>query len=305
MISVIVPVYKAEKYLHRCVDSILAQSYTDFELLLIDDGSPDNCGAICDEYAAKDSRVRVFHKDNGGVSSARNLGLNNARGEWITFIDADDYIEYGFLDIPMEASEDLLIQNYKIQESDKYIPFVFDVCSISESEISVFVNENINKQICRVPWAKFFKREIITNNKVLFIEGVKIGEDSLFVLDYLCYVKSVKYLSGANYVYKEDGSVFCKYSLPVSKCLEIVGLFVQRYDKLDANSVPFLKFIFSFYQNLMSSQNYLSLVRWRNDKSVISICRAIGEDYGLKWAVKRALYLTKEWFLELFRPNNY
>ena len=91
-ISVIVPVYNVEKYLHRCVDSILAQTFNDFELLLIDDGSKDKSGAICDEYAAKDSRVRVFHKENGGVSSARNLGLENAKGDWIIFIDSDDWI---------------------------------------------------------------------------------------------------------------------------------------------------------------------------------------------------------------------
>ena len=92
-ISVIVPVYNTEKYLRRCIDSVLAQTYQDFELLLIDDGSKDSSGAICDEYAAKDARVRVFHKENGGVSSARNLGLDNARGEWVTFVDSDDYIE--------------------------------------------------------------------------------------------------------------------------------------------------------------------------------------------------------------------
>ena len=96
-ISVIVPVYKAEKYICRCVDSILAQTFTDFELLLIDDGSPDNSGAICDEYAASDSRVKVFHKENGGVSSARNVGLDNACGEWITFVDADDWIAETFI----------------------------------------------------------------------------------------------------------------------------------------------------------------------------------------------------------------
>lgn len=79
LISVIVPVYNTEKYLHRCIDSILAQTFTDFELLLIDDGSKDNSGKICDEYAAKDSRVRVFHKENGGASSARYMGLNNAK----------------------------------------------------------------------------------------------------------------------------------------------------------------------------------------------------------------------------------
>ena len=92
-ISVIVPVYNTEKYLHRCVDSILAQTFTDFELLLVNDGSPDKSGEICDEYAQKDTRVRVFHKENGGVSSARNLGLENAQGKWITYVDGDDWIE--------------------------------------------------------------------------------------------------------------------------------------------------------------------------------------------------------------------
>ena len=97
MISVIVPVYNAEKYLHRCVDSILTQTFDNFELLLINDGSNDNSGVICDEYALKDSRVRVFHKENGGVSSARNLGLDNSKGEWIAFCDADDYALPTFL----------------------------------------------------------------------------------------------------------------------------------------------------------------------------------------------------------------
>ena len=96
-ISVIVPVYNTEKYLHRCVDSILAQTFTDFELLLIDDGSTDSSGAICDESAQKDSRVRVFHKENGGVSSARNLGLDKAKGKWVTFVDSDDWIKESFL----------------------------------------------------------------------------------------------------------------------------------------------------------------------------------------------------------------
>ena len=96
-ISVIAPVYNVEKYLPRCIDSILAQTFTDFELLLIDDGSKDHSREICDEYAKKDSRIRVFHKENGGVSSARNLGLDNVKGEWITFVDSDDYLKMEFL----------------------------------------------------------------------------------------------------------------------------------------------------------------------------------------------------------------
>lgn len=91
-ISVIVPIYNVEPYLHRCVDSVLEQTFADFELILVDDGSPDNCGAICDEYATKDGRVRVIHKENGGLSSARNAGIEAAAGEFILFVDADDVI---------------------------------------------------------------------------------------------------------------------------------------------------------------------------------------------------------------------
>ena len=92
-ISVIVPAYNTKQYLPRCIDSILSQSFSNFELPLIDDGSTDGGGKICDAYAEKDSRIRVFHKENGGASSARNLGLDKARGEWITFVDSDDFVE--------------------------------------------------------------------------------------------------------------------------------------------------------------------------------------------------------------------
>lgn len=98
-ISVIIPVYNAEKTLNRCLNSIIAQDFKDFEVLLVDDGSTDDSGKICDEYAAKDDRFKVFHKKNGGASSARNIGLDNAKGEYITFCDADDYTEANWLDV--------------------------------------------------------------------------------------------------------------------------------------------------------------------------------------------------------------
>ena len=93
LFSVIVPIYKIEKYLRRCIDSVLGQTFSDFELILVNDGSPDNCPAICEEYAAKDKRIRVIHKENGGVTSARLRGVVEATGEWIGFVDGDDYVE--------------------------------------------------------------------------------------------------------------------------------------------------------------------------------------------------------------------
>ena len=120
-VSIIVPVYKAEKYLNRCIDSILAQTFIDWELLLIDDGSPDKSGEICDEYSKKDQRIKVFHKSNGGVSSARNLGLDHVKGQWITFIDADDYIDSSFCNINEAEINDIIIKRNYIVDIDKSI----------------------------------------------------------------------------------------------------------------------------------------------------------------------------------------
>ena len=118
-VSVIVPVYKAESYLHRCVDSLLAQTFPDFEILLIDDGSPDHSGEICDAYAMRDSRVRVFHKENGGVSSARQCGIDNARGEYTIHTDPDDWVEPDMLEElykkAKEEDADMVICDYYLE----------------------------------------------------------------------------------------------------------------------------------------------------------------------------------------------
>lgn len=109
-ISVIVPVYKVEPYLHRCVDSILAQTFSDFELILVDDGSPDNCGAICDEYVAKDDRIHAIHQENRGISAARNIGLDyafeNSNSRWVSFVDSDDWVHPQYLEILLQAAID-------------------------------------------------------------------------------------------------------------------------------------------------------------------------------------------------------
>lgn len=307
-ISVIVPVYKVEEYLHRCVDSILSQSFTDFELILVDDGSPDNCGKICDEYAQKDSRVRVFHKPNGGVSSARNLGLDNAKGEWITFIDSDDYVEPGFLIIPSTIRGDLLIQNYKVLYDNGYTKkteFINEF--ISETQILDYLGSHIVERIFRVPWAKFFKREIIVNNGIVFTEGIRIGEDTLFLLDYLCHIKSIQPLSTSSYIYrKENIDVVRKYALSARESVEIFRFLVLKYENLKIYSIDFLLFIFTLYYSLIYPQNYESLKYWSEDPIVKRIYKVIRTKMHIRWHIQYRLrpmlkILTCEcWFLICF-----
>lgn len=176
-ISIIVPVYNAETFLLQCVDSILTQSFKNFELLLVNDGSIDNSGIICDELKKKDSRVRVFHKSNGGVSSARNLGLDNALGEWISFVDSDDWIESSML------SE--IFQSAKINNADMVF---IDIRYHYPTELKVYKSYRWKgnpkealvdylKQTRFVPGWALIKSKLIKNNHFRFPENLTIYED--------------------------------------------------------------------------------------------------------------------------------
>lgn len=203
-ISVIVPVYKAEAYLHRCVDSLLAQTFRDFEILLIDDGSPDRSGEICDEYARQDSRVRVFHKENGGVSSARNLGLDNARGEWISFVDADDYVEASYLfDFGLtECDADFYMQGYqKICIGEKSREKHFSVSKVQIVPFSAAYFEGEDKVIINYILGKLIRLDIIRKNALYFDVSLSFGEDHLFFLTYLTYVQKIALSPAVSYIY--------------------------------------------------------------------------------------------------------
>lgn len=207
MISIIVPVYNAEQYIHRCIDSILAQSYTDFELLLIDDGSPDNCGAICDEYANLDGRVRVFHKENGGVSSARNLGIEKSRGEWITFIDADDYVHPDFLaSLYAQHDADLIVGSSMLVNSDEPWNGFSPNEKYGRDVLRKKLDESAFTPNYHGPWAKLYRRDIIIDNHLLYDTRVSLSEDWLFTLHYFQYVQSIRTID-APYYYYERGNV--------------------------------------------------------------------------------------------------
>ena len=285
-ISVIVPVYKAEKCLHRCVDSILAQTFTDFEVLLIDDGSPDRSGEICDEYAKKDSRVRVFHKENGGVSSARNYGIKQSYGEWLTFVDSDDYIENNFLDFTSIESADLLVQNYKVLFENRSKNIEFPKQIVQEQGMSHFINSNIVKQIFRVPWAKFFKRNIISKNKISFAEGIRYGEDTLFVQDYLFCANSVSFISKSNYIYIEDKNVASKYRLSAVEAVNTLTEFMKRYHSYNVDSIPLLIFVYDMYHHMIYPIDTKSMKYWNSNKEVRNVYEKIRPFINFKLKLK-------------------
>ena len=198
-ISIIVPVYKVEQYLRRCLDSIASQTFTDWECILIDDGSPDKSGVICDEYAKRDSRFRVIHQENKGVSAARNAGLDAAQGEWIGFVDSDDWVERDCYETALyladENNADLVQWNMQAF-SDK---------------------ENLEKGRCRKSQkfsfktsctyfepsmcTKLVKASFVHNNKIRFPENIALSEDRLFALQVYLAVDNCYYTDKVFYHY--------------------------------------------------------------------------------------------------------
>lgn len=202
-VSIIVPVHNAESYLFRCIESVLSQSYTDFELLLIDDGSTDNSKTVCDDYAAKDSRIRVYHKVNGGVSSARNKGLGEAKGEYIIFIDADDYVNTAYIENLMSSDSDLVItgaQRFNAR-NDSIAPLSTSSFNIEELPSHWNTKSGINLIYC-LPIAKRFRSSIIQTNRIRFDENLFYSEDMLFNMRYLIHSNTCFELPSLDYMYR-------------------------------------------------------------------------------------------------------
>ena len=211
LISIIIPIYKVEPYLRRCVDSVLAQTYTDLEIILVDDGSPDNCGAICDEYAAKDPRIKVIHKQNGGLSDARNAGLDIMTGSFVGFVDSDDWIETQMYERLME-----LMTQYDADMAfggvadDVVESGAFRTVKTSDYGCSPFAEDNLSamKRYFHGSWAawdKLYKTELF--REIRYPVG-EINEDEAIVLQLLeqcqrvCYTNEVFY----HYIRRIDGT---------------------------------------------------------------------------------------------------
>ena len=217
--SVIVPVYKVEKYLKNCVDSIIGQSYQEFELILVDDGSPDTCGEICDKYGTLDTRVKVVHKENGGLSSARNAGLDIATGKYVIFIDSDDFWDdanalehiHNYL---IETDADVLVFPAKryYENKDKYTYIITsDVyrAKIIDRDVNASIRYMIENNIYRAAaWNKVVKKSIIDSHTMRFKNGY-LSEDMDWCGDLLLYAQRFDFYDNPFYAYRQqrNGSI--------------------------------------------------------------------------------------------------
>lgn len=300
LISVIIPVYNVEAYLRQCIDSVLAQTFRDFELLLIDDGSTDGSGAICDSYAAIDPRVRVFHKENGGVSSARNRGIDNAKGEWITFVDSDDYIQkeylYNFI-LNIDEDLDLIIQGIRrFGELDNRI--VYSYKENLAINIKDFLNAyNIHPNIAG-PVSKFYKKRIIKNNKIEFVDYLKYGEDTIFNLDYISHTKYVKLITGTFYNYRDNSKGLSKKSLNYKDELQLYKMIKDRLLRLGTNNLRHYSFIanrvlHSIFDDANTLHKYHTMKYFvrNNAAEILSMYKgAKGRGYLISFCIKVGIY---------------
>ena len=217
--SVIVPVYKVEKYLKICVDSIIKQTFCDFELILVDDGSPDNCGKLCDKYKSSDARVKVVHKENGGLSSARNVGLDIAVGKYIIFIDSDDFwddvnaLEHIHANL-VESDADVLIFPAKryYEKENKYTYIIssnIDRKKIVDKDVNASIRYMIKNNIYRAAaWNKVVRKSIIDYNSLRFKDGY-LSEDMDWCGNLLLYAQRFDFYSNPLYSYRQqrNGSI--------------------------------------------------------------------------------------------------
>ncbi|MDY2698849.1 MAG: glycosyltransferase family 2 protein [Lachnospiraceae bacterium] len=275
MISIIVPVYNVERYIRRCVDSIAKQSYQDWELILVDDGSPDSSGRICDELAAKDHRIKVVHKQNAGPGSARNTGIENAIGEYILFIDSDDWIGPMHLQSLYEASMhgqyDLVQQGLSWYSDHKIKEISFCDKSYKNNMRDFLVETPIRKigfSVC-----KLYRRDIIVDYNIRMDEQIRYGEDALFLLQFLNHANSVKTIDKTDYYYfvnTQSLSHTVKYNFNVEiKCFRLMSsqldILAEKYtlelkDLLDNRGLVAGYFHRAIEACIHSDQNYIFLI---------------------------------------------
>lgn len=230
-VSVIVPIYKVEKYLNRCVESIVNQTYTNLEIILVNDGSPDASPALCEEWASKDARIIVIHKENGGVSSARNAGLDRCSGEYITFADPDDYLHLEMIETLVRKKQpeaDIVICNmYKVTNGIEEI--FSEVNNETLSIHTFFANYWAYNKLLHIssPWNSLYSMKIIMAHNLCYESKYTIGEDTVFNLSYFMHCESIQFISETLYYYDFNTSSATN-TFNVSRFEQIMNINILR-----------------------------------------------------------------------------
>ena len=247
-VSIIVPVYNAEACLRRCVESVLNQEYADFELLLADDGSRDGSGRICDEYAAADSRVRVFHKENSGVSDSRNLCLDQARGRYLQFLDADDWITANATKLLVQAMEehlcDLVISDFYRVVGERVSPKgdIDEAQVLSREEYASHMMENPANYYYGVLWNKLYRREIVERHHLRMDPAISWCEDFMFNLEYIRRAETFFALQVPVYYYVKTKGSLCTQGISISKTIQMKLTVFEYYNQ--------------FYKTVLDEEEY-------------------------------------------------
>ena len=323
MISIIIPIYNAEAYLRQCIDSIIRQTYTDWELILVDDGSSDSSASICDEYEQADKRIIALHQPNKGVSAARNAGIVRAKGKYLCFVDADDWLEENFLANfhSDEINADLFISGWIFNTYGKAyscVKYQTRYCQSVNEIRDEFLRQNLKRN--GYPWGKLFRASIIQSNKLCFNEKMSINEDHLFLLEYLLYVDSLSISSNADYQYRVFDATGMKLSGRKHSYLEYIEnsesserVMEQLKSKWNLSEGIFQDFISYFvYSRRMSAMEALILnsekryfcqeikywrlkqVQWTTKREmVISLVIKAHMPQWIKWYVLKCIYSAK------------
>lgn len=278
-ISIIVPVYNTEKYLKDCIESILSQTYTDFELLLIDDGSTDKSGMICEEYSQRDSRIRVFHKENGGVSSARNLGLEQAAGDYLHFVDADDIVLKGAYEylkdvIQLYSQPDVICfksNKDKVEPTKGVIGNEKYYSDLREGVKHHFISSTI--------WCKVFKREFIQKANVNFYP-IMYSEDVDFVWNLLRHEGTIVFCQAALYSYMtvSGSAVNSRHTEHVRKSVESLIQLNLRLKEYSTSyyDYPHVKYVFSQKYQVLANRIICLPYKYREIMDIFQKCSTIG-----------------------------
>lgn len=293
-ISVIVPIYNSEKYLHRCIDSILNQTFRDFELILVDDGSTDSSGVICDGYAKQDARVKVIHKGNSGAVTARKEGLNRSIGEYIIFIDSDDYISNNMFEVILEGANngkhDLVLCNYREVTKTKEII----KCNKEYKSNTEYIINIIEGNIGAYLWNKLIKRDLFLKH-VKLNEGYDMWEDIQISIQLFFYAKSIRVLNTESlYFYNCTYNASITSSKGRKKIDSMVSnlIFIEHF--LKDNSIAFTSILENrkIYCKLLMIKNVIGADYWRKTFPEVNFSILRKKNVPIKYKLLVALILV-------------